>query len=204
MMRSMLRHLVFVVMVVETCSAGCNSSLPLTMPGNDLASPTGPSQYVFDFSGSPTKGIKVGNMVNLAVTFDHSQPVRRFILDPSDNLQMPGLVVSFDYGRCSGSGLIEVSKDRLPGTDTVWADYVDVEVLPPVVEETQPGVCHGYREPSGAWHWTFQTTRLTRDAATNLYRARLSIKKGPLDAVKLLMNTLDVQLSRVTVTSQAP
>ena len=110
--------------------------------------------------------------------------------------------MSYDYGMCEGAGLIAPLLSQLPTVDEVGADHVDVEALPGLSEGAEPGVCFGYRDPTGAWHFNFNQVRFTLDASTNRYRARVAVAQPSISAFKVMVaSTAPVTVSRVVLTA---
>ena len=49
-------------------------------------------------------------------------------------------------------------------------------------------MCYGTRGPSGEWRWNLVLTPLAYDPASDRVRARLWIKDGPINAMKLVFD----------------
>lgn len=168
--------------------------------------PTG--KYVLNFSGSPHGGVAAGTFNNFAFPLDLRETEKNVSVATGDQ-RLPDLVATYDYADCSpGQEFIleRPLRDIRPG-DAAWVDYVDVEMIPHVQQGLtwSGGVCYGYREPGGMWHWNLNSTPLTYDKATDRVRARISVQRGPIDALKLVFDYSVPQqsVSAVTYTTRA-
>lgn len=174
----------------------------VTASGEDVG-----GKFVLDFSGSPNRGVSVGKFNNVAFKLDLQKPVRKLSV-PSGNQRLPDLVATFDYADCTKGQeplLEQPLRDLSPG-DAAWVEYVDVTLIPISQHGLNwtGGVCYGFREPGGRWHWNLTTTPLTYDSATDRVVARISVGRGPIDALKLVFeHAVPPQaLSSVTVTTR--
>ena len=164
-------------------------------------------QYVLDLSGSPNHGVSVGRFNNLAFRLELQRPVMKLSV-PAGDQRMPGLVATFDYADCTKGqeALLERPLHDLAAGDPAWIDYVDVAIVPTSQRGLQwtGGVCYGFRDPGGKWHWDFTRTPLTYDKATDRYIARVPLRRGPVDAIKLVFDysVPPLSVSSVTVTTR--
>jgi hypothetical protein len=149
------------------------------------------SKYVLDLSGSPNHGVSVGRFNNLAFRLDSQRPSRKLSV-PAGDQRMPELVATFDYADCTKGqeSLLEKPLHDLAAGDPVWVDYVDVAIVPSSQRglKWSGGVCYGFREPGGKWHWDLTTTPLTYDKGTDRFMARVPVRRGPIDALKLVFD----------------
>ena len=165
------------------------------------------STYVLDLSKSENGGIAGGTFWNLAFVLNLSQSTSEMAVRYGDQ-RLPRLVATFDYADCTKGqeGLLEEPLRKLARGDFAWVDSIEVEMLPLQQEYVRwsGGVCYGYRDLDGQWRWELTTTLLAYDAATDRVRARISVQKGPLDALKLVFDyTVPRQsVSRVTFTAR--
>jgi len=174
----------------------------------DAAAVAHDKKYVLDFSGSQGRGVPGGNFDNFAFTLDEQNPVRKMSFQSGK--QSSNLIATYDYADCTKGqeALLEKPLNGLARGTPIWVDYVDIEMIP----LSQPrvtwsgGVCYGYRNSSGAWHWHLATTPLRYDSATGLVRARVWVKQNDVDALKLVFDySVPRQAVRsVIITTQYP
>ena len=164
-------------------------------------------KFVLDLSGSPNQGVTVGGFKNLAFRLDGQKPARKLAIALGEQ-KTPEVVATFDYADCSKGQealLAEPLRHLAPG-DAAWVESVDVVLAP--LDRRGPkwtgGVCYGFREPGGRWQWNLQTTALTVDPVTNRATARVLIRRGPIDAIKLVFDykVPPHAVSSVTVTTR--
>jgi hypothetical protein len=189
----------------NTCRGGSVRSVLNTatrsIPGSDaaaaaaagppkLAAATPEVRNVLDFSDSENRGISGGRFENFAFNL-LSQSERRISVRYGDQRQS-NVVATFDYADCTRGqeSLLEKPLGGLAAGDPVWVESVDIEMVPHPQPEMKwaGGVCYGYREPGGGWHWNLTTAPLTYDPATKLVRARISVQRGPMDALKIVFD----------------
>ena len=145
-------------------------------------------KYVLDFSNSPNRGIRVGKFHNFGFRIDLKNAVKNISV-PLGNRRLPDLVATFDYAGCMKGQefLLESAVRELPPGDAAWVDEVEVVMVSSLKQESRgtSGICYGVRE-AGKWYWNFTSTPLTYDSAANSFRARIAVKRGPIDAIKLV------------------
>jgi hypothetical protein len=174
-------------------------------PGNNQAG--GGDKHVLDFSGSPNRGVFVGKFNNFAFRIDLKNPMRKISV-PVGNQRLPDLISSFDYADCSKGkeGLLERTVRDLPRGDPAWVDELEVFMPPPQQREIKwsGGVCYGIRQ-DGKWYWNLNSTPLAFDSGTNNFYARIAIRRGPIDAIKLVFDYAvpPMYVSNVTFTTRA-
>ncbi len=185
---------------VSALAAACTNKVTAA-DTSAVGSSTGaatPNTYVLDFTGTPgpVPGLFVGGLVNLAFTTDLDHPIREFAFKSDPNIATgEGAILSNDFtALCNQqtAAQLETHIQTLPAGTSTYVDHVDVEFLPLPGEtpDTLKGdigtMCYGYREPAGAWHWIADETPSTYDASSDRVRARLDVRHGPLDAVKIV------------------
>lgn len=180
----------FTVMGCSNTVVGPDAGLP-TDPGvaSDATPPEG--QYLLDFTGSESGGLWLGGFLNVAFSIDLKQPTRKFTFSKLDGQTGPGLISSYDYTGCAGKNttLVEDAVKKLEDGESARVEIVEIEMLQNIQEEpTLKGVCFGYREPGGAWHWNFDVTSWTYDPGTERYHAKIPIHQGPIDALKIVFD----------------
>jgi hypothetical protein len=149
----------------------------------------------------------VGRFNNFAFRLDVQRPTRKLSVPPGHQ-QTPDLVASFDYADCTKGqeSLLERSLQNLAAGDPAWVDYVDVTVVPSSQRGLNwtGGVCYGFREPGGRWQWDLTSTPLTYDTASDRYIARIPVRRGPIDALKLVFDysVPSLFVSTVSVTTR--
>lgn len=163
---------------------------------------------VLDFSGSPNGGVSAGNFNNFGFRLSLQEPTRKIAVRREE--QGIDVIASYDYADCTRGQetLLERPVRELAAGDAMWVDYVDIEMIPFPQKDMkwEGGVCYGYRNARGAWHWHLVTTPLKYDAATDRVRARIWVKEANVDALKLVFDSSVPRqyVSAVTVTSQPP
>jgi hypothetical protein len=165
-------------------------------------------KYVLDFSPSEGGGVPGGNFDNFAFNIDPRQPVRKISMRAGD--RRPDVIATYDYADCTKGqeSLLEQPVRELAAGSAAWVDYVEIEMIPLAQRELKwaGGVCYGYRNPDGKWHWHLATTPLTYDPATDRVRARLWVKQANIDALKLVFDysVPRQSVSSVTVATRPP
>ena len=148
-------------------------------------------KYVLDFSGSPNRGIWVGKFQNFAFRIDLQKAVKKISV-PLGNQRLPDLIATFDYADCTKGqeSLLERPLRELAPGDAAWVDEVEVVILPSKQRGLKwtGGVCYGFREPGGKWNWNLTPTLLTYDSTTDRFLARIAVRRGPIDAIKLVFD----------------
>ena len=177
-----------VALVLVTCLSPAAAAQTDAKPKVMRLTPV--DRYELDFSGSQGGGIPGGHFNNFAFTLDQGESMRK--ISVARNEQRKDVIASFDYADCTKGqeSLLERQlRDLAPG-QAMWVDYVDVEMSSEAQKDLTwaGGVCYGYRNPSGAWHWRLATTPLRYDAATGRVRARIWVKEGNIDALKLVFD----------------
>lgn len=146
-------------------------------------------QYVLDFSDSEYGGIPGGRFNNFAFNLDLREPARKIFVGRRE--QRKDVIASFDYADCTKGQepALERPLGELAAGKATWVEYVDIEMIPHPQKDLKwsGGVCYGYRNPSGAWHWHLAATPLTYDAATDRVRARIWLKEN-INALKLVFD----------------
>jgi hypothetical protein len=161
-------------------------------------------RYVLDFSASQDHGVPGGTFNNLAFNLE-LQPVRKISIQRGE--QRKDFIATYDYADCTKGQepLLQQPLAGLAPGNSMWVDYVDVEMIPLAQQGVKwtGGVCYGYRKPSGAWYWNLTSTPLTYDAATGKVQARIWVKEPNVDALKLVFDySVPRQLiSSVTITT---
>lgn len=166
----------------------------------DLAKAGGPAtsngaangeKYVLDFSDPPNRGVWVGKFRNFAFRIDLQKTVKRISVPVGDQ-RLPDLIATFDYADCTKGqeSLLERPLRGFAPGDAAWVDEVHVVMVPSEQRELRwtGGVCYGFREPGGKWYWNPVSSPLTYDAGTNRFLARIEVRRGPIDAVKLVFD----------------
>jgi hypothetical protein len=147
-------------------------------------------RYVLDFSESEDGGVPGGNFDNFAFNLDLREPVRKISVRRGE--QGKDVIASYDYADCTRGqeSLLQKPLSELAAGNATWVDYVDIEMIPLLQKNVEwaGGVCYGYRNPSGAWHWHLAATPLTYDPATDRVRARIWVKEANIDALKLVFD----------------
>jgi hypothetical protein len=180
---------------------------PLERPANAPVARPMISSHVLDLSASENRGVAAGNFLNFAFPLHLHEPTTRITVRSGDQ-RLADLVATFDYADCTKGQefLLERPLGSLGPGDAAWVDAVEIEMIP-LPQKDVPwsgGVCYGYRTPGGRWSWNLASTPLTYDAATDRVRARLSVQRGPIDALKLVFDGAVPRqyVSRVTVTTR--
>src|SRR5882724_6251908 len=191
-------------------AAGCLGALAgLAAGGADAESPPQEAggKYVLDFSGSPNRGVVVGKFNNLGFKLDLQRPTRKISVG-TGNQRLPDVVATFDYADCTKgqeSLLEQPVRDLGPG-EAAWVEYVASTIIPTTQRAVKwtGGVCYGFRDPGGRWHWNLTTTPLTHDASSDRVVTRLTVMRGPIDALKLVFDySVPPQaVTNVTVTTR--
>lgn len=166
----------------------------------DLVEASGPAagngaasgeRYVLEFSDPPSRGVWVGKFRNLAFRIDLEKTVKK-IQVPNGDQRLPDLIATFDYADCTKGqeSLLERPLRGLEPGVAAWVDEVEVVLVPSEQRELRwtGGVCYGFREAGGKWHWNLASTPLTLDSGTNRVLARIGVRHGPIDAVKLVFD----------------
>lgn len=147
-------------------------------------------KYTLDFSQSPNRGIFVGRFKNFAFRIDLQKPVKNISV-PVGNQRLPDLIATFDYADCTRGqeSLLERAVRELAPGEAAWVDEVEIVVLPSEQPDLKwtGGVCYGFRE-GGKWYWNLASTPLAFDSANNRFVARLAVRRGPIDAIKLVFD----------------
>jgi len=162
--------------------------------------------YVIEFSDAPGRGVLAGNFENFAFTIDLKSP-RRTLSAKGDDKESD-VIATYDYADCSRGqeSTLERPLAALRAGEAAWIDYLDIELLPHPQRDLKwsGGVCYGVRGVNGQWRWNLVSTPLAYDAATNRVRARLWIKDGPINAIKLVFdNTVPRQYAqKVTLVAE--
>lgn len=161
---------------------------------------------LLDFSESPNKGVFVGRFNNFAFRIDPQTAVKRISV-PVGNQRLPDLIATFDYADCTKGqeSLLERSVRDLAAGQPAWVDQMEVVALPPTQREIKwsGGVCYGFRE-GGKWYWNLTSTPLTYDSSSDRYVARIPVRRGPIDAIKLVFDysVPPMYVSSVTYTTR--
>lgn len=187
-MKSLNTLLALMVMV------GCFSTLAYLSRAGDptTGDPTrNGEKYVLDFSSSPNRGVSVGKFNNFAFRIDLQKSVKAISV-PLGNQRLPDLIATFDYADCTKgqeSLLERPVRDLAPG-DAAWVDAVEVVMLPSTQRDLEwtGGVCYGFREPGGKWYWNLTSTPFTYDSRNDRFLARIAVRRGPIDAIKLVFD----------------
>jgi hypothetical protein len=194
--------------LVNGLLAGLFAAACFCTPTGAEAAEKSAGKYVMDFSGSQNHGVSGGNFNNFAFKLDLHQAETKMSV-PYGDQHRPDLVATYDYADCTPGQEFILEKplrDLAPG-DAAWVDYVDVEMIPFPQRGLKwaGGVCYGYREPGGKWHWNLTATPLTYDKASDRVRAHISVQRGPIDALKLVFDysVPRQSVSNVTFTTRA-
>ena len=165
-------------------------------------------KYVLNFPRSQQDAVTGGTFNNFAFRLDLRQAVKR-VAAATENQKQPEIIASYDYAGCTAGQefILEKPLRDLPAGNPAWVDVVEIEMIPIAQRGVKwtGGVCYGYREPGGKWRWNLIPTPLTYDAATDRVRGRISVQRGPIDALKLVFNySVPRQVvSSVTFTTRA-
>ena len=188
------------VLVALGCSYSRVDAAQAESPKRDTPAP--PERLVLDFSGSQNQGVPGGNFENFAFNLDTQQPMRKLSLRRGDSRK--DVVATYDYADCTKGqeSLLERPLGELAPGNSTWVDYVDIEMMPLRQRSVQwtGGVCYGYRNRDGRWHWNLTSTPLTFDPATGRVRARIWVKEAGIDALKLVFDYSVPRQSVRTVT----
>jgi hypothetical protein len=166
-------------------------------------------EYTMLFEGFSTvagkDGLPIGSTTNLRFALDLQKKERTYTPPPASSAfnagngtgeVTPKLITRFELGGYCNSWAKQYGKLELPPGDTAWVESVDLtmtSLAPLPADGSAPeksnsnGMCYGYRL-SGAWYWDTEPRTATWDAATSTYRLKLTIDKGPIDAIKILSN----------------
>jgi len=148
------------------------------------------NRYILDFSHSEGGGLPGGNFDNIAFNLDLHESKRSISLRRGERSK--DIIASYDFADCTKGqeSLLQKPLDQLAPGQAAWVDYIDIEMIPFRQEGVKwaGGVCFGYRNAGGSWHWHLATTPLTLDAATDRVRARIWVKEGNIDALKLVFD----------------
>lgn len=197
-----LSNRLLVALVAGTCLYSHTNDASAQSTEQRVMTLTPVDQYVLDFSGSQDGGILAGNFDNFAFNLDLSEPVRTISVRRGG--QGKEVIVSYDFADCTKGqeSLLERPLGELDAGNATWVDYVDIEMIPHPQKDLKwaGGVCYGYRNPSGGWHWHLAATPLTYDAATDRVRARIWVKEANIDALKLVFDQSVPRQSVRTVT----
>lgn len=186
---------------------------PTTNPTSNPTSTT--TDYIMRFEGfSPVEGLdglKVGGTTNLRFAFDLQKPDQTYYPPPASSVFLPSsgrgqvtprIITFFELGSYCDGGNTDPSVAfppewlTLPTGDTAWVEHLDLTMAsnaparPDGSAPEEPGsgsMCYGYRL-GGAWYWDLTPRQATWDPATQTYQLRLTIQKGPIDALKVLSN----------------
>lgn len=148
-------------------------------------------KYVLNFAAPPERGIWVGKFNNFAFRIDLKKSVKAISV-PLGDQRLPDLIATFDYADCNTGQdfILERTVRELAPGDAAWVDEVEVTLAPskqPNLKWTG-GVCYGFREPGGKWNWNRTSAPFTYDSAANRFLARIAVRRGPIDAVKLVFD----------------
>ncbi len=180
----------------------------ITRAGDTTDKPTGNAKYDLDFSSSPNGGVLVGRFHNFAFRLDLQKSAKAISVSGVEQ-RLPDLVATFDYAGCNNgqkSALERPLRDLAAG-EAAWVDEVEVVMVPLTQRELKwsGGVCYGFREPGGKWGWNLRSTPLIYDTANKRFVGRIAVRRGPIDALKLVFDyTVPPQfVSHVTFTTRA-
>ena len=147
--------------------------------------------YVLDFAKPPNRGVWVGKFNNFAFRIDLQKAVKQIAV-PVGNQRLPDLISTFDYAACARGqeSLLETPVRALAAGDGAWVDEVEVVMRPSKQRDLKwtGGVCYGVREPGGKWYWNIASSPFTYDSATDRFLARIPVRRGPIDALKLVFD----------------
>jgi hypothetical protein len=146
---------------------------------------------VLDFSSSPDGGVSAGAFNNFGFTLTLREATRKIAVE-RDRQQHKDVIATYDYADCTKGqeSLLERPVRELPRGDAAFVDYVDLDLRPFPQKDfvSDGGVCYGFRNQDGAWHWRLTMTPLTHEAAGNRVLARVWIKEANVDALKFVFS----------------
>ena len=164
---------------------------PRQNPPNPVMKLTPVTPIVLDFSTSPDGGVSAGSFNNFGFTLSLREPMRKLAIE-RDRQQYKDVAATYDYADCTmgQESLLERAVRELPRGDAAFVDYVDLELRPFPQKDLSwdGGVCYGFRNAGGGWHWRLALTPLTQDAARDRVLARVWIKEANVDALKFVFS----------------
>lgn len=168
--------------------------------------PLPPGTFELDYSGiscSGFAGLRAGYHSNHAFSLILTEARRSFV----GCSEWPGLVQGYVFfSGCEADSIEELENTarKLAAGDAAWIGDLDLELTGPTFE-AKAGMCYGYRDPGGLWHWAFAPTKPVYDQAKQRFIVHFAVNQGPVDAL-MVASTPDVPrglvVSRVTFTGR--
>ncbi|MCA9597278.1 MAG: hypothetical protein KC776_28385 [Myxococcales bacterium] len=190
--------------------AGCGGKSTLDTDGAPHMNPQPEvpgGVYTLDFTGTVGGGFEVSAWQHVAFSVDLAHHLRSYAL-PNTGYEAtaPGVYAApFTYADCNAQHTqmldhVEYPDSDLPATDSAHVATLSVEMLPSQYESNlgQGEVCFGYRDVGGTWHWKFEPTDVTWDAAAERFRAEFSTNVDSTTGLALFYDAYDSQGRKIT------